>query len=69
MIYFIREINGFYNKSVQYGDTNSFEIEKKNWEVLDKAKLVGEELCPGNDDSESGGIFHGLLLAPKMKYC
>ena len=44
---FIREINGFYNDSIYYGDTDSLYIEKKNWDVLDKANLVREELCQG----------------------
>ena len=38
---FIREINGFYNNSIYYDDTDSIYIEKKYWDVLDKANLVG----------------------------
>ena len=34
----IREINGFYNNSIYYGDTDSVYNEKKYWDVLDKAK-------------------------------
>ena len=34
-------------------------IEKKYWGVLDKANLVGEELCQGKNDYETGGIFYG----------
>ena len=45
MTKFIREINGFYNNNIDYTDTDSLYIEKKYWEVLDKAKLVGEGLC------------------------
>ena len=44
-------------------------IEKKYWDVLDKANLVGEELCKGKNDYKTGGIFYGLFLAPKIKYC
>ena len=44
---FIREINGFYNNNLFYSDTDSLYIEKKYWDVLDEAKLVGEELCQG----------------------
>ena len=66
---FIREINGFYNNSIYYGDTDSLYIEKKNWDVLDKTNLVGESLCQGKNDYKTGGIFYGLLLAPKIKYC
>ena len=66
---FIREINGFYNNSIYYGDTDSLYIEKKYWDVLDKANLVGEELCQGKNDYKTGGIFYGLFLAAKIKYC
>ena len=66
---FVRERNWFYNNSTYYGDTDSFFIEKKNWDVLDKANLVGEGLCRGKNDYKTGGIFYGLFLAPKIKYC
>ena len=65
----IREINGFYNNSIYYGDTDSLYIEKKYWDVLDEAKLVGKNLCRGKNDFNTGGIFYGLFLAPKIKYC
>ena len=65
---FIREINGFYN-GIYYGDTDSLYIEKKYWNVLDKANLVGEVLCQGKNDYKTGGIFYGLCLAPKIKNC
>ena len=66
---FIREINGFYNNSIYYGDTDSLYLEKNYWDVLKKAKLVGERLCHGKKDYKTGGIFYGLQLAPKIKYC
>ena len=66
---FIREIHGFYNNNIYYGDTDSLYIEKKYWDVLDKANLVGENLCQGKNDYETGGIFYGLFPAPKIKYC
>ena len=66
---FIREINGFYKNNIYYTDTDSLYIEKKYWDVLDKANLVGDELCQGKNDYKTGGIFYGLYLAPKIKYC
>ena len=66
---FIREINGFYKNSIYYGDTDSLYIEKKYWDVFDKANIVGEELCHVKNDYKTRGIFYGLLLAPKIKYC
>ena len=66
---FIREINGFYINSIYYGDTDSLYIEKKFWDVLDKANLVGKNLCQGKNDYRTSGVFYGLFLAPKIKYC
>ena len=66
---FIKDINGFYDNNIYYTDTDSLYIEKKYWDVLDKANLVGEALCQGKNDYKTGGIFYGLYLAPKIKYC
>ena len=66
---FIREINGFLNNNIYYTDCDSLYIEKKYWDVLDKANLVGEGLCEGKNDYKTGGIFYGLFLAPKIKCC
>ena len=65
----IRKINGFYNNSIYYGDTDSLYIEKKYWDVLDKPNLVGEGLCQGKNDYKTGGIFYGLFSSLKVKYC
>ena len=66
---FIREIIGFYNNSIYYGDTDSLYREKKYWNVLDKAKLGGRNLCQGKNDYETGGISSALFFAHKLKYC
>ena len=66
---FIKEINGFYENNVYYTGTDSLYIEKKYWDVLDKANLVGDNLCQGKNDYKTGGVFYGLYLAPKIKYC
>ena len=66
---FIREINGFYENNIYYTDTDSLYIEENYWDVLDKANLVGDNLCQGKNDYKSGGVFYGLYLAPKIKYC
>ena len=55
---FSREINGFSNNSIYYGDTDSLYIEKKYWDVLDKANFVGKNLCQGKNNYETGGIFY-----------
>ena len=65
---FIREMNEFYNHSIYYGDTDSLCIEKKYWDVLNKAIFVGKNRCQCKNDYESGGIFYSLSLAPKTKY-
>ena len=67
---FIREIDGFYNNNVNFSDTDSLCNEEKYWDVVDKTKLVGEELCRGKIDYKSGGVFYSLfLIAPNLKYC
>ena len=65
---FLREVNGFYNNSIYYGDTDSLYIEK-NCVVLHKTKLVRKEIYQGKNEYESGGIFYGLFLSPKIKFC
>ena len=65
---FIRKINGFYKISIYYGDTDSLYIGKNYWDVLDKANLVGRNLCQVKNDYHTGGTFYGLFLAPKIKY-
>ena len=44
-------------------------VEKNYWDVLDKAGLMGDNLCPGKNDYKSGGIFYSLFLALRIKYC
>ena len=66
---FIHAINGFYTNDVYYTDTDSLYIENKHWDKLEKAGLVGKNLLQGQNDYRDGGIFYGLFLAPKIKYC
>ena len=69
MINFIHAINGFYTNDVYYTDTDSLYIENKHWDKLELAGLVGKGLLQGKNDYKDGGIFYGLFLAPKIKYC
>ena len=66
---FIHAVDGFYNNDVYYTNTDSLYIENKHWDNLDKAGLVGKNLLRGKNDYKDGGIFYGLFLAPKIKYC
>ena len=66
---FIHAINGFYTNDVYYTDTEAIYIESKHWNKLEKAGLVGKGLLQGKNDYKDGGIFYGLFLAPKIKYC
>ena len=67
---FIHAINGFYTNDVYHTDTDSLYIENKHWDKLDKGCLVGRGLLQGkNDYGPDSGIFYGLFLAPKVKYC
>ena len=45
-------------------------IENKHWNKLEKGILIGKEILQGkNDLGPDSGIFYGLFLAPKIKYC
>ena len=66
---FIHAINGFYTNDVYYTDIDSLYIENKHWDKLDKAGKVGKALLRGKNDYKDDGIFYGLFLAPKIKYC
>ena len=67
---FIHAIDGFYTKKdVYYTDTDSLYIENNYWNELEKAELVGKGLLERKNDYKDGGIFYGLFLAPKIKYC
>ena len=65
---FTKEFIGFYTNNVYYTDTDSLYIEKKDLDVLDKAKLIGEELCRSKKDYISESGVYGLHLAPKTIY-
>ena len=65
---FIREMNGFYENNIYYTYTDSLYTEKNYWDVLDKANLVGDGICPGKNNYKTGGIFYSVFLAPKIKY-
>ena len=60
---FIHAISGFYTNDVYYTDTDFLYIEKKPWDKLDKAGLLGKYLVQGKNDYKEGGILSGLFLA------
>ena len=66
---FIHAINGFYTNDVYYTDTVSLHIENKHRDRLDKVETIGREILQSKNDYKDGGIFYGLFLAPKIKYC
>ena len=65
----MREINGFYKNSTHHGGTDSMYIGKTYCQVLDKANLLGKQLCQDQNYYEIGCIFYGLFIPPKIKYC
>ena len=65
----IQAIDGFSKNDVYYTDTDSLYIENKHFDKLDKAGLTGKNRLQGENDYKEGGIWYGLLLAPKIKYC
>ena len=66
---FIHAIRGFCSNDVFYTDTDSLYLENKHWIKLDNAGLVGKNRLQGKNDYKEGGIWYGLFLAPKLKYC
>ena len=66
---FIHAIDGFHSNDIYYTDTDSLYIENKAWDILDKAGLVGKNRLQGKNDYKEGGIWYGLFLAPKRKFC
>ena len=66
---FIHAIDGFYTNDLQYTDTDSLYIENKHWDKLDEAGLVEKNFLQSKNNYKDGGIFYGLFLAPKIKYC
>ena len=64
---FVREINGSYNKSKHYTDTDSLYLKKKCWDMFDKACLVREKICKVKNDYEIGGVFYGIFLSSEIK--
>ena len=66
---FKHAINGFYTNDIYYTDTDSLYIENKHWDELNESGLVGKNLLQGKNDYKEGGIFYGLFLTPKIKYC
>ena len=58
---FVRIIDGFKNNNVYYEDTDSIYIEKKHWNKLDEANLVGEKLGQSENDYGNGGIYYRTI--------
>ena len=69
MINFIHAINGFFTIDLYYRVTDSVYNENKHWDELNESGLVGKNLLQGKNDYKDGGIWFGLFLAPKIKYC
>ena len=66
---FIHAIDAFYDHSVFYTNTDSIYIENKHWNKLKEKNLIGKDRMQGKNDYGVGGIWYGLFLAPKIKYC
>ena len=44
-------------------------IEKKHWDVSDKAGLLGDNSPQSKNEYKSGNVFYGFFLAPKLTVC
>ena len=65
----INQIDGFYNLSIYYTDTDSLYFRRKYWSDLVDNGFVGKFLGLGKSDYGNSGIFYAWFLAPKIKYC
>ena len=54
---FIRESDELKTNNVYHTVMYSLYIDKKHWNILDKAKLVGENISRCKNEYENGGIF------------
>ena len=65
---FIHAIDGFYTNDV-FIQTRTVYILKINIGIKKRAGLVGKNRLQCKSDHEEGGIWYGLFLSPKLKYC
>ena len=66
---FLDAIDGFHTNDVFYSDTDRLYIKYRHWEKIEKAGIVGNYPLQGKNDYKAGGIWYGLFLTPKIKYC
>ena len=52
-----RDFDGFYRKNINYTETDSLYKERKYWDVLDEASLVGSNFNRDGNDYKKGSIF------------
>ena len=65
----MNDVDGFYNNSIYYTDTDSLYIHKKYWSTSVEKGCVGKPLGLGKNDYGDSGIFYAWFLAPKINYC
>ena len=65
----IKQIGGFYNNSIYYGDTDNVYIHTNYWSPVVEKGFVGKSVGLGKNDYGNSGIFYTWFLAPKIKYC
>ena len=69
MINFKHAIDGFYTNDVYHTGTDNLYVQNKHWDKLDEVGLVGKIRLQGESDYKEAGIWYGLFLAPKIKFC
>ena len=65
----IIQIDGFYNNSFYYWDTDSMCKDKKYWSNLVDNGFVGKSLGVSTNGYGSSSILYGWSFAQKIKYC
>ena len=64
---FIDAFKGFYTNDFYYGDTDSLYIENKQWEIMDKFRLVGKNLLQRLNDYKVGGNWFVFFSRTRNK--
>ena len=63
-----RDFDGFYRMNINYTETDSLYKERKYWDVLDEAGLVGSNFNRGRNDYKNGSIFLFVFSCQKILF-
>ena len=65
----IKQLGGFNNNTIYYGDTDFLYIHMKHWSSSVDNGFAGKGLGFSKNDYGNSGRFYAWFSAPKIKYC